>query len=309
MAGITKDANSELEQQQVQSANTDEKMRRVSEIKGWLRNYSYQQANQANVSLNATANLNIEEVIDEDTEEVERTSLAEEENGSIMGSMEDILRPKALLRKEDWQGKNNGHKLDSVLEAVNKLYTMHEQTIQRLKPLEIAVFDKENVILPQISQMVGHAKSVDTKYEDLQAENLQLRDELEIVKGVVSKQGKQIEILQHKQAEQTARSMANNVTISGILGDTEKADQMECKAHALNFLDDVMKLDVEDEQVLSAQRFGLFVMDRHRPLVIKVTDKLYQKIFANTNKLSKITNQEDRPYSVNPQLPDLLAEK
>lgn len=283
-----------------------EKMRRMSDIKGRLRNYSYQQANIASSAASNPTEVCEEAVAEENSSEIEQS----ENNDSIMGSMEDIIRPRVLLKKEDWQGKNNNHKLDSVLGAVNKLYMMHEQVKQRLVPLEIAVFDKESGILPQLSQIVGHAKSTDTKYEDLQAENLQLREELEIVKGVVTKQGKQIEALQYKQADQTARSMANNIAINGILGDTEKADLTENKVHVLTFLEEKLKLNIDDdEDVITAQRFGPFQEGKHRPIVIKVTEKLAKRIFANTSKLSKIRNDENKPYSVNPQLPDLIAEQ
>lgn len=108
------------------NAEGDEREKERDKIKGTpyrLRNLSYQQANLSQQSTVTSAS-----EIDKIEEEEDEASVASEQD-SVMGSMEDIAGEKRLLRREDWQGKNNAFKLDSVLEAVNKMYVMHQQCL------------------------------------------------------------------------------------------------------------------------------------------------------------------------------------
>lgn len=256
-----------------------------------LRNHSYQQANTS-VSQYVVSHQPIQEDSAED-----------------MGSMEDIVKPQMLIRKEEWQGKTQAVKLDTVFEAVNKMYAVQEQFLNRIKPLEYAVFDKENGILPQLSGLASCAKVAGSKQQDLEADNRQLREELEIVKGVVSKQGKQIQALQNKLADQTARAMADHIVINGILADAREADELESIALFSGFLEEQMEIECNREEVLTAYRLGHYVEGKHRPMVLKLDARLQREIFANTTKLGGKQNEEGRSFSVNPLLPDLLAEQ
>lgn len=221
------------------------------------------------------------------------------------------MNPVPMIRKEDWTGKNHTAKLDTIFEAVNKMYALHQQYTNRIKPLEYAVFDNEGGILPQLTKVTSHAQDVETRYSKLVSENLQLRDELEIIKGVVHKQGKQISVLQTKLADQVARSMANNITISGLVGDHPKQDAAECRALVESFLTEELELNEEmvENNLIVAHRIGSYVKNKHRTMVIKVRESLAGSIFGNTSKLRGKLNEQDRSFSVNPQLPDMLAEQ
>lgn len=295
------------------NAGSDDKDKVNDKIKGTLyrlRNLSYQQANvsqQSNV-------VSVRET-DKIQEEEDAGSLVSEASGqdSVMGSMEDISGERKLLHKEEWHGKNTAFKLDSVHDAVNKMYNMHLQCLQRIKPLEYAVFDPEGGILPQLTKFTSYAKDSTAKQSSIEAENAQLRDEMEIVKGVISKQSKQIATLQKKLADQTARSMADCIVIGGLLGDSKEAEDRDAEIMAAAFLEEELEipLDVEgtDCKILSSYRLGRFTQNKHRPVVIKVSSALYQKVFSSTTKLSDKYNAQGRPYSVNPLLPDSLSEQ
>lgn len=256
-----------------------------------LRNHSYQQANSSVV------------------QSIPEEQPDQEGCGEDTGSMEDIIKPKMLIRKEDWHRKSQAVKLDTIFEAVNKMYAVHEEYQNRLKPLEFAVFDKDQGILPQLSKMASCAKDAGSKQNDLEADNKQLREELEIVKGMVSKQGKQIQKLQGKLADQTARAMSDHVVISGILGDTKEADVTECVALFSGFMEEQLESNLEREEIIHAYRLGRFVEGKHWPLVVRVTNALQQRIFNNTSKLAEKQNSSGRFFSVNPLLPDSLAEQ
>lgn len=221
-----------------------------------------------------------------------------------------LVRPKSpMLSREDWQGKNHSHKLDTIFDSINKLYTVYDQVAQRIHPLEVAVFDKTDGILPQLQGLANYAKESDTRVDSLMKENVGLREELEIVKGILHKQSKQISALQGKQAHQTARSMADNFIINGLLGDFAEADGGDARGLVEDFLHDTLEIEYEEDQLLVVHWMGQFVRDRHHSIIIKVKPDLKKKILDNTSKLAKKTNSRGHPFSVNLQLPDKLAEQ
>lgn len=228
-------------------------------------------------------------------------SVPEESDIDEMGSIEDLLPPKLLLKKDEFDKKNNAGKLDSIFEAVNNLYTMYAKTNAKLKPVELAVFDTENGILPQVQGLADHAKgSVDT-ISTMRAEVLALREELDITKGLVHKQNKQIIALKSKQAELIARSMSENLTVTGIKNDVPKADT---KILLLNFLSEHLEIELEDEEEITVvHRLGMPAKGYHRSIVFKCPASLRSRIFDNARKLA------GKNFSINQQLPDSLAEQ
>lgn len=122
------------------------------------------------------------------------------------------------------------------------------------------------------------------------------------MKGVVSKQGKQILSLQKKLADQAARSMADHLVINGILSDNKDADELESIALFSGFLEDQLEIECERSEILCAYRLGHFVEGKHRPMVIKMVPELQKKIFNNTTKLGNKQNEQGRAFSVNPLL-------
>lgn len=178
-----------------------------------------------------------------------------EEDLDEMGSLEDLLPPKVLLKKQELEKKNNPGKFDAIFDSVNKLYNMHAQVTARMKSLEFAVFDKDDGIPPQLQGLAVHAKDAGDKQELITKEVLELREELDIAKGLIQKQNKQIKALKSRQVDLIARSMSENLTIAGIKGDAPKADT---KALLYNFLDEQMGIDLdENEEITAVHRLGL----------------------------------------------------
>ena len=54
--------------------------------------------------------------------------------------------------------------------------------------------------------------------------------------------------------EAKARSMANNITISGITGDEE--DEEDCTTKVKNFFTNQMEMEIKEGDVLVAHRLG-----------------------------------------------------
>lgn len=285
----------------------------VEEYKSRLRNHSYQQSvemNQQSSSLNSIApikemHLESQEIESEQEEEATNVNVRpinrkQSEALDEMGSIEDLLPPRFLLKKDEFEKKTTPNKLDSVFDAVNNLYTMYAQVEAKMKPLNYAVFDNTGGILPQIQDLVAHAKEKDTKIELLTAEVVQLREELDITKGLLHKQSNQIATLKSRQTDLIARSMAENITIVGIGNDKPNVDT---KTLVLGFLEDELGVVLEDEENIPiAHRIGTSTKGHHRPIVFKCPVSLKKRIFENTHKLA------GKRFSVNQQLPDALAE-
>lgn len=282
-----------------------------------LRNPSYKLSLKENTDNNMETKEALKEIIQDCDNEVE--AVLDEEQEVAAGTSTEmpctpqvnrLTRPTSpLLRMEEWQGKNHSHKLDSVFDSINKLYNVYHNVAQRIQPLEVAVFDQKDGILPQVRSLADYAKDADSRVDNLIKENASLREEIDVVKGVLHKQSKQIAALQGKQAHQTARSMAENITVGGIVGDSKEANNSDARMLVLAFLEEELEIEVDPTEVFVTHWMGQYVKDRHRSVIMKVTPHLKTKILDNTYKLAKKKNSLNKPFSVNVQLPEMLAEQ
>lgn len=185
------------------------------EIVHHLRNPSYKHSLKSNLDLdNTEVKMALKPAeSDPESEEESKDTVPKELSGEVPENranhtempvkplVNNLVRPRSpMLKREDWQGKNQSHKLDSVFDSINKLYLVYDQVAQRIHPLEVAVFDKTDGILPQLQGLANYAKDSDSRVDLLIKENNNLREELEVVKGILHKQSKQITALQGKQA-------------------------------------------------------------------------------------------------------------
>ena len=113
------------------------------------------------------------------------------------------------------------------------------------------------------------------RVEQLEKLNEVLKDDLALVKGIVQVQDKQLVTCKRKIVDLTARSMANNIVISGITGDSPEEN---CEEKVKSFLTQKMKMTIEDSEILAAHRFREEVgqknqdklwLDVHNPCVIE----------------------------------------
>lgn len=269
-----------------------------------LRNHSYSESIKGNPLSHKG---NVKDAISEEEEDERpvRNTVHEargsQEDLDDMGSIEDLLPPKELLKRDEFDKKNTANKLDMVLDAVNHIYVQHAKAEAKIRSLEFAVFDEDSGILPQIKNVVDHAKGSENRVDVLTKEMVELRTELDITRGIVHKQSKQITALKAKQVDLIARSMADNVTISGIQQDKPDVDS---KTLVLNFLEEELEIELDsDEEISAAHRIGAPTKNSQRPIVFRCPTTLKKKIFQNTTKLA------GKAFSVNQQVPDSLAEQ
>ena len=117
----------------------------------------------------------------------------------------------------------------------------------------------------------------------------------------------------------TARSMANNVIISGIYGEmanpqqnqgeattTEALSKENCKEKVLGFMRQKLRMEVQDNEVIVAHRIGKQQNSKPRPIVMRCEQELRERIFSYTKNLKDQENQNGDPYYVHQQLPEPL---
>lgn len=223
---------------------------------------------------------------------------------------ENIENNKLIL-KEEFAKKSTAQKLDSVADAINKLYDkmneVTEKVDEELKPIRCAVFDEQLGLLPRMETFVDHAKSADERIQTLTEENLQLRDELDILKGVVHKMSNQMESADRKINQLVTKSMEDNLVISGILNDLPKKN---ARKQIHQFLQEEMDLrDVNDMDVLKVYRIGQPQQGKNRPIMMHCTPDLRRYIMWNAPLLKNRTNTEGGKYYINQQLPESVAER
>lgn len=216
---------------------------------------------------------------------------------------------KKLIAKEEFQKKNTGQKLDSVADAINKMYESMQQMNKRLEdkiqPMEEALFAPEHGILPQFEKIVDYSKGIENKMEELVGVQVDMRDEMDILKGLVHKQSKQIQVLQNRLNDQVLRSMENNIVITGLLGDVPRADT---KSQVLRFIAEKMELSLNPNDLLEAYRVGAPAKEKNRPIIAQCTPQLRKYLMSNSDVLANKYNDKGQKFYINLQMPEQTAE-
>lgn len=216
-----------------------------------------------------------------------------------------------LIHKDDFAKKSTNQKLDIVAEAMNKLYDKMNEvtktTETNVKTLQDAVFDDGIGLVPQINGLVENARSVDDRIQSLTEENLQLRDELDLLKGIVHKISNQVQSADGKLNKLVAKSMEDNLVITGILDDFPKRNPRK-QVHQF-FHEELGLRNVSDSDVLKVFRVGKQQEGRHRPLMLNCTPDLRRYLMASAPSLKGRTNSNGGSFYINQQLPEAIAEQ
>lgn len=199
-----------------------------------------------------------------------------------------------LIAKEDFQKKNTTNKLDTMADAINKVYnTIQQMNItfdKKIKSMHDAMFDEEDGALTRISHLIDNSTATDKALQDMMEENVQLRDELDLLKAIVHKMAKQLDTANSKINVLLTKSMENNLVFTGILDDLPRKDPRQ-QLH--QFLYHKMNLtDVYDADILSVYRLGQPAKDKNRAIVAHCTSGLRRYIQKNQACLSDKLNEQ-----------------
>ena len=160
-----------------------------------------------------------------------------------------------------------GEKLNLLMSAINTINTsLHMQiadvkndlktNFDRLFPRVRAVKKAQQELQVRVDDMEATVATVSALTRQVSTINdtvSTLLDDMAMLKGLSQVYDHEIMELKSTTVDLKARSMANNIIITGILGDD---NQENCKEKVLNFLQNKVKMEVNDTDVLVAHRTG-----------------------------------------------------
>ena len=211
-----------------------------------------------------------------------------------------------VISMRDFQQVDMNEKLDLLMSAINKInmnfHHKFEDLSGKLKNI------KED-LTPRISSLESKVVSMQVRMDHLEENNTALKDELAVIKGLLQVNDNNVSSLSKKVIDLTARSMANNIIITGIMGDSEQ--EQDCKAKVLDFMRTHLKIeDLQDHEVEVAHRSKGKIGPKPRVMIVRCQHSLRDRIFNFTKNLKSATNSQGDPYFVSKQLLEpLLTEK
>ena len=191
------------------------------------------------------------------------------------------------------------HDSDGIQTRVTTLSTLGDEVADKLQKIP-KLQEEINAVASKCESM---NKKVDVNIDaitDLQAESA-------IFKGLLQRQSKQLAHLNEKVAMLTVRSQEKNITITNLCGDMKKGE--ECRENVIQFLRSQVEIDVEPSEIIVAHRLGQHKSGKHRMMLVRCKPTLRKRILDNVSNLKHKTNENEQPYYVNKQLPEMIVEQ
>ena len=209
---------------------------------------------------------------------------------------------KEITNAQIWEmlhavsGKIDSHKNDITVD-IQSLRNDIRATNTKLQNIEMW----KTQVDEKIGEMEDALKFADKTIEDTKAADLEKK--VNAISKMLSRHWDLINEIQDRTDNMEARSMKNNVIISGI---EENVDE-SCTNKVNSFVANELELG-EQLNFKVAHRIGNGKGDR--PMVVRLKNQDEKsKIFKNVKSLSKKVNYNDRPYFVNDQLPAKINER
>ena len=135
-----------------------------------------------------------------------------------------------IIEMKDFMQVSNGEKLNLLMFAINKINTSCQYKLDKITQ---ALTCEEEGIFPRLHEceqnIDGHMEHI----EVLKEGNRKLREDVDFLKGLAQVQDGKISHLQSNGVESRSRSMANNLVINGLCGDSEEEN---CQEKSVQFL-------------------------------------------------------------------------
>ena len=226
-----------------------------------------------------------------------------------------------VINMKDFEEVDVGDKLNLLMAAINKINTNFTNFYHRFDALKKQLTDNSTSLssrvdvvekfeeeygarIDELESLIPSVTDARTRLTKNELATGKLQDDGTMIKGLLQVHEKKISICADKVVDLTARSMANNILISGIAGDQLGEN---CKEKVLTLLRDKMNMTVEDTEVEVAHRLGAKTGTKPRTVVVRCVFALRDRVFQFTKNLKDITNEQGDSYFVNPQLPEPLA--
>ena len=230
-----------------------------------------------------------------------------------------------FVSMSDFEIVDMNDKLNLLMSAINKMNNNFHHKFDSLKDQlsgprgVITRLDKMESAYQELLARVDNAESSMACASDntrrisaLESQVEKLTNDVAALKGFVQVQDSNLQECKKKVVDLTARSMMNNITISGLMGDKKgsEGEPENCKATVLKFMRNELQMEVEDNEIEVAHRVGKPLENKPRLMVVRCVFALKNRIFGYTKNLKGIQNANGDFYSVKQQLPEpLLSER
>ena len=220
----------------------------------------------------------------------------------------------------DFEVVDMNDKLNLLMFAINKINTTFHHRFKVLNRQIAGVSTEVSSLEPRIKTLEKDREEMTARIDDLESTTSglstlrsnvstledaceQFWDDIALLKGLVQVQDKSISANHCKIVDLTARSMANNITISNLDGDKEDED---CINKVLDFMRNQMQMEVEKSEVEKAHHLGAKQTAYPRLMVVRCRPELQAHIFGFTKNLKDPKNSKGDYYTVKSQLPEPL---
>lgn len=213
-------------------------------------------------------------------------------------SMADILEDEEEMDFQSLEELPEDAGLKEIVEKLNEV-------CRRMEKIERAVSGGE--IEKRVAAAEMKAETCNGKTLVMTKEYKAVKQDLAVIRGLVHRQHLQINNLDDKVVDLTARSMANNIVISGIMEERNE----NCFQLVVNFLKTELAVDMAENskwKIKVAHRIGPKRNGGERPIVAKISDALKQVIIPKLELLVGRLNPAGRNYYLNIQQPEARVE-
>ena len=190
-----------------------------------------------------------------------------------------------VISMQDFQQVDMNEKLDLLMSAINKINTNFRMKFQEL---EDKITDEHQGLGPRLIDVESNIGELRMRMDNLEEVNAQLKYELTVIKGLLQVTDNRVINIDKKVVDLTARSMSNNIVISGITGDQEGEDEKSCKQKVLDLLKTQMRMELDNTEVIVAHRSRGRRTVKPRLMIVRCTHSLRQRIFQFTKNLKGV---------------------
>lgn len=227
------------------------------------------------------------------------------------------LRANFSKLDNDLNDPKNGvaYQLAKQTTRIDGIYTDIHGAVSGLEVRMTAITDKTADNLKRIEKMEDNQKRITFMLN----ENKKLLQDLQTMKGIVQKISQKANVNASNLLDLTKRGMEQNIIIQGVDNTIEIEDakakepifkpKERCRHSALRFFKDVMRLDLQPEDIWKAHRTGAPKADKVRPLIIKLSYTAKELVMEHLGELKNKKNlKTDQVYFISEQIPEGITE-
>ena len=238
---------------------------------------------------------------------------------------ETAVKEVPVINMSDFSQVDTDEKLNLIMVAINKMNTNFHHKFEQLNnqlnakdtgliakvttcqqeihDISEVLNDESDGVLPRMRDIEETLEVIQDRLDKIEDNSIEVQNDLVLLRGVVQVHERQITSSATKIVDLTARSMSQNIVISGLAGDTKDE---KCKDKVLAFMRDKMLMEVNDNEIVTAHRLGEKMVGKLRQIVVRCKFDLRIRIFKYTKNLKDKQNEFGSYYQVRKQLPEQL---